>query len=71
MVESVAYPRGYRVSEVEMGDVASWDDRYRAAGFVWSTHPNRFLPPEIEGISPTDAIGGPRASDRSRPAPAR
>ena len=32
-----------------MGDAASWDERYRSAGFVWSTEPNSFLPDLVEG----------------------
>ena len=39
-----------------MSDAASWDERYRAAGFVWSTQPNRFLPPAIEGLTPGRAL---------------
>jgi SAM-dependent methyltransferase len=39
-----------------MSDVASWDERYRAAEFVWSTQPNRFLPPEVEGLIPGRAL---------------
>jgi SAM-dependent methyltransferase len=39
-----------------MSDAASWDERYRAAEFVWSTQPNRFLPPEVEGLTPGRAL---------------
>lgn len=35
-----------------MNDAGSWDARYRAAEFVWSTQPNRFLPPAVEGLTP-------------------
>ena len=39
-----------------MSDAASWDERYRTAEFVWTTHPNRFLPPEVEGLAPGRAL---------------
>ncbi len=39
-----------------MSDAASWDERYGAAEFVWSTQPNRFLPPAIEGLTPGRAL---------------
>ena len=39
-----------------MSDAASWDERYRAAEFVWSTQPNRFLPPAVEGLTPGRAL---------------
>ena len=39
-----------------MSDAASWDERYRAAEFVWSTRPNQFLPPETEGLIPGRAL---------------
>ncbi len=39
-----------------MSDAASWDERYRTADFVWSTTPNRFLPPEVEGLAPGRAL---------------
>jgi SAM-dependent methyltransferase len=39
-----------------MSDAASWDERYRGAEFVWSTHPNRFLPPAVEGLTPGRAL---------------
>ena len=39
-----------------MSDAASWDERYRVAEFVWSTRPNRFLPPEVEGLTPGRAL---------------
>lgn len=39
-----------------MNDAASWDDRYRTAEFVWSTTPNGFLPPEVEGLVPGRAL---------------
>ncbi len=39
-----------------MSDAASWDERYGAAEFVWSTQPNRFLPPAVEGLTPGRAL---------------
>jgi SAM-dependent methyltransferase len=39
-----------------MSDAAAWDERYSAAEFVWSTQPNRFLAPEVEGLSPGRAL---------------
>ncbi|MGZ8766518.1 MAG: class I SAM-dependent methyltransferase [Acidimicrobiia bacterium] len=39
-----------------MSGAASWDERYRSAEFVWSTQPNRFLPPEIKGLTPGRAL---------------
>lgn len=39
-----------------MSDAASWDERYRASGFVWSTEPNRFLPPAVAGLTPGRAL---------------
>ncbi len=39
-----------------MSDAASWDERYRAAEFVWSTRPNLFLPPEVSGLTPGRAL---------------
>jgi SAM-dependent methyltransferase len=39
-----------------MSDSASWDERYRGAEFVWSTQPNRFLPPAVEGLTPGAAL---------------
>ena len=39
-----------------MSDAASWDERYRAAEFVWSTRPNRFLPPAVEGLTTGRAL---------------
>lgn len=39
-----------------MVDAASWDERYRGSGFVWSTQPNRFLPPAVEGLTPGRAL---------------
>jgi SAM-dependent methyltransferase len=37
-------------------DAAAWDDRYRGAEFVWTTSPNRFLAPEVEGLDPGRAL---------------
>lgn len=37
-------------------DAASWDDRYRDTGFVWTTEPNMFLGPEVEGLTPRRAL---------------
>lgn len=39
-----------------MSDAASWDERYGAVEFVWSTQPNRFLPPAVEGLTPGRAL---------------
>ncbi len=38
------------------GDAAAWDQRYATAEFVWTTDPNRFLPPEVEGLDPGRAL---------------
>lgn len=35
---------------------ARWDDRYRTSEFIWSTEPNRFLPPEVAGLEPGRAL---------------
>ena len=37
-------------------DAAGWDERYDTAEFVWATDPNRFLPPEVEGLAPGRAL---------------
>jgi len=37
-------------------DPVAWDERYRTAEFVWATAPNRFLPPEVEGLVPGRAL---------------
>jgi SAM-dependent methyltransferase len=37
-------------------DAAGWDQRYDTAEFVWATEPNRFLPPEVEGLTPGRAL---------------
>ena len=37
-------------------DAAGWDQRYDTAEFVWATEPNRFLPPEVEGLRPGRAL---------------
>jgi SAM-dependent methyltransferase len=39
-----------------MSDSASWDERYRGAEFIWSTQPNRFLPPVVDGLTPGRAL---------------
>ncbi len=39
-----------------MSNAASWDERYRMPGFVWSTQPNRFLPPAVVGMTPGRAL---------------
>ena len=33
-------------------DAAGWDERYDTAEFVWATDPNRFLPAEVDGLTP-------------------
>ena len=37
-------------------DAAGWDQRYDTSEFVWATEPNRFLPPEVEGLTPGRAL---------------
>jgi len=37
-------------------DAATWDERYRTKEFVWTTEPNLFLPPEVEGLTPGRAL---------------
>lgn len=37
-------------------DATAWDERYRTAEFVWKTDPNRFLPPEVQDLSPARAL---------------
>lgn len=37
-------------------DAATWDERYRTAGFVWTTEPNMFLGPEVDGLTPGRAL---------------
>ncbi len=39
-----------------MSDAAHWDQRYGTAEFVWKTDPNRFLPPEVDGLVPGRAL---------------
>ena len=37
-------------------DAVGWDQRYDTSEFVWATEPNRFLPPEVEGLTPGRAL---------------
>ena len=37
-------------------DAASWDQRYGGSDFVWTTEPNRFLPPVVADLSPGTAL---------------
>ena len=37
-------------------DAASWDRRYSASGFVWTTAPNVFLAAEVDGLVPGTAL---------------
>ena len=37
-------------------DPGAWNERYSAAGLVWSAEPNRFLPPEVAGLTPGRAL---------------
>jgi SAM-dependent methyltransferase len=37
-------------------DAAAWDERYGTAEFVWSTEPNRFLPPAVADLTPGRAL---------------
>ena len=37
-------------------DATSWDDRYAGSGFVWTTEPNRFLPPAVDGLAVGSAL---------------
>ena len=39
-----------------MNDSAHWDRRYGGADYVWKTEPNRFLPPEVDGLVPGTAL---------------
>ena len=39
-----------------MSDDTAWDQRYQTSEFVWKTDPNRFLPPEVEGLVPASAL---------------
>lgn len=34
-----------------MSDAAHWDERYATKEFVWTTDPNQFLPPEVDGLA--------------------
>lgn len=33
-----------------------WNERYSGSEFVWSTTPNQFLPPQVEGLPPGRAV---------------
>jgi ubiquinone/menaquinone biosynthesis C-methylase UbiE len=37
-------------------DRDGWNRRYRQKEFVWSVEPNRFLAPEVEGLTPGRAL---------------
>ncbi|MFH1329566.1 MAG: class I SAM-dependent methyltransferase [Actinomycetota bacterium] len=37
-------------------DREAWNQRYRQKDFVWSVEPNRFLVPEVEGLTPGRAL---------------
>lgn len=37
-------------------DASAWNARYAAADLVWSAEPNRFLPPEVAGLTPGRAL---------------
>ncbi len=37
-------------------DPSAWNERYAAAELVWSAEPNRFLPPEVAGLTPGRAL---------------
>lgn len=37
-------------------DAGDWDRRYGTTDFVWSTEPNRFLPPEVADLAPGRAV---------------
>jgi len=37
-------------------DREAWDRRHRDKGFVWHLDPNRFLVPEVEGLTPGRAL---------------
>lgn len=37
-------------------DADAWDARYRAEELVWSSEPNRFLPPEVAELEPGRAL---------------
>lgn len=37
-------------------DAAGWDRRYGTSDFVWTTEPNRFLPPEVADLPPGRAV---------------
>ena len=33
-----------------------WNERYEATDLLWSAEPNRFLPPQVEGLTPGRAL---------------
>ena len=35
---------------------ADWNRRYEGTELVWSAQPNRFLPPEVVGLTPGRAL---------------
>ncbi|MFM8894681.1 MAG: class I SAM-dependent methyltransferase, partial [Actinomycetales bacterium] len=37
-------------------DASDWNARYDTAELVWSGEPNRFLPPEVDGLAPGRAL---------------
>ncbi len=37
-------------------DADRWNERYATRDFVWTTEPNRFLPPEVAGLAPDRAV---------------
>lgn len=37
-------------------DAQGWDQRYAAAGQVWSATPNQFVETELGGLEPSDAV---------------
>lgn len=37
-------------------DREAWNQRYQQKDFVWSVEPNRFLVPEVEGLTPGRAL---------------
>jgi SAM-dependent methyltransferase len=39
-----------------MSNAASWDQRYQTSEFIWKTDPNRFLPPEVDGLESGRAL---------------
>ena len=37
-------------------DASGWDQRYSGSTFVWTTEPNRFLPPAVDGLPAGTAL---------------